>query len=285
MIATQKNNSKIHLHIKTDETFAEGLARTTCQLLTGMQESLRSFPDSEQSIHQTRVAGKYLRAIAALLKKNLPKQAKLLNTEVRDIAHLLSLQRDKEVKLQVIHRLLKDANENQQHLLRQLQEYYQASTIDQAIIEKNVQLAKEKALALAEIINNWKFKSIDETKIIKALNNEFSQGKECYKKNKKDADPVDMHTWRKHAKTCLYQTLILQSHLKTKHTQRIEKLTKMGGLLGNYHDLVLIRDDIHEPVITDWTEQEQSVLEEYVDAIQIKLLKKILRLGKSLYET
>ncbi|MCI0507602.1 MAG: CHAD domain-containing protein [Gammaproteobacteria bacterium] len=273
---------KNRLHIERDETIAEGLARVIQQLVAGVQEHLQSFPEEVDSIHQTRVAGKNLRAIAALLKKTLPKPAKQLNTEVRDIARLLSLQRDKEVKLQVIHRLLKDANETQQHLLQQLAAYHQASTIDQRIIEKNVQLAKEKALALAEIIHNWKFESIEEAKIIKALNNEYDQGKECYNKNKKDADPVDMHTWRKHAKTCLYQTLILQPHLKTKHTQRIDRLKKLGVLLGHYHDLVLIREDIHEPVITDWTEQEQSALEIYVETLQLKLLKKILRLGKSL---
>ncbi|HEY5603907.1 MAG TPA: CHAD domain-containing protein [Gammaproteobacteria bacterium] len=285
MPSSQKHSSKNRFYIKSDETIAEGLARVTQQFLAGMQESLQSYPDAAQSIHQTRVAGKRLRAIAALLKKNLPKPAKQLNTEIRDIAHLLSLHRDEEVKLEVIHRLLKDANENQQHLLQQLAEYYQAGSIDRQIIEKNVRLAHEKALALSEVINNWKFKSIDGAKIIRALNNEFGQVKAGYKENKNAADPVEMHTWRKHVKTCLYQTQILQSHLKAKYRPRIDKLNKLGVLLGHYHDLVLILEDIQEPVISDWSEQEQHLLEEYVATIQARLIKKVLRQGKNLCDS
>ena len=267
-------NNKNRFRIARDETMGDGLARVTKELISCMLECLKSYPENLEAIHQTRVACKRLRSIAKLLKKNLPKAAKQLNAEIRDIARLLSLQRDAEVKLEVIHQLLKDADESQQHLLQQLVEHYQAGAIDQQIIEKNVELAKEKATALAEVVNGWKFKNINETKIIKSLNNEFELVKEGYKDNRKEPDPVDMHTWRKYTKTCLYQSQILETHLKAKYAQPIEKLKKLGTLLGHYHDLVLILEDIEEPVINDSSETEQTLLKDFIESLQAKLIKK-----------
>jgi CHAD domain-containing protein len=272
--------TKHRFRIAKDESPDEGLARVIQELLAHIQDCLNSFPGNSEAIHQTRVACKRLRAIAKLLKKNLPKPARQLNAEIRDIAHLLSLQRDSEVKLEVIRLLLKDADDSQRHLLQQLAEYYQAGAIDQAIIEKNVELAKEKAMALYEVINTWKFRKIEETKIIKALDNEYELFRQGYKDNRNNPDPVDMHTWRKHAKTCLYQSQILQTHLKTRYTQHIDQLKKLGTLLGHYHDLVLILDDIEEPVIGDWGENEQSLLRDYIKSRQAALGKKILKHGK-----
>ena len=280
MPTAQLPNNKNRFRVAKDETMGEGLARVIEELLLHMLDCLQSFPENPEAIHQTRVACKRLRATAKLLKKNLPKPAKQLNAQIRDIARLLSLQRDAEVKLEVNHQLIKEADDIQQHLLQQLVEHYQAGAIDQQIIKKNVQLAIEKAAALREMLKSWKFKKIDAAKIIKAQNNEFQLVKKGYEDNKKDPDPVDMHTWRKHAKTCLYQSQILETHLKSKYTQHIQKLKKLGTLLGDYHDLVLILENIEEPVIGDWSKVEQSALQEYIESIQASLLKKIMKHSK-----
>lgn len=284
MSSGQQKNNKSPFRITQDETIPDGMARVLQQLLACMIEYLDSYQDNPESIHQTRVACKRLRAIAKLLRKNLPKPAKQLNAEVRDVSRLLSLQRDAEVKLEVIGQLIRGADENQQHLLQQMAEHYQEGAIDQQIIEKNVQLAKEKAIALGELIKSWKFKKMDQAKVIKALANEWDLAKEDYTQNKKDPDPVDMHSWRKHTKTCLYQSQLLESHIKVRYSQRIEKLKKLGTLLGQYHDLVLILEDIEEPIIADWGEDEQAALESYIKNIQEKLLKKTLKIAKTVFE-
>jgi len=268
--------------INKDETMKAGLARVTQALLASMLDALQSYPQNSEAIHQTRVAGKRLRAVAKLLKKSLPKFAKQLNAEIRDIARLLSVQRDAEVKLEVIQQLLKDADEHEKLLLQQLTEYYQAGAIDQPIIEKNVDLAKEKVAALGEVISGWNFKNINDTKIIKALNNEFVLVGLGYKENRKEPDPVDMHTWRKHTKTCLYQCQILETHLKEKYTKHIDRLKKLGILLGHYHDLELVLEDIEEPVIGDWGDEECAKSKAPIEKIQITLLKKIFKHGREI---
>jgi CHAD domain-containing protein len=284
MSSGQQNNNNKPFRITQDETIAEGVARVIHELLACMIGYLDNYQADPDSIHQTRVACKRLRAIAKLLRKSLPKPAKQLNAEIRDISRLLSLQRDAEVKLELIGQLINDADEDQQHLLQLLAEHYQEGAIDQQIIEKNVQLAKEKAIALGELVKSWKFKKMDQAKVFKALGNEWGLAKISYLQNQKDPDPVDMHTWRKHAKTCLYQSQLLETHLKAKYPQRIEKLKKLGTLLGQYHDLVLILEDIEEPIIADWNEAEQASLQGYIKNKQGKLLKKTLKIAKAVFE-
>ena len=75
------------------------MARLIELLLMRMVEYLDNYHNDPEGIHQTRVTCKRLRSIAKLLRKSLPKRAKQLNAEIRDIARLLSLQRDIEVKL------------------------------------------------------------------------------------------------------------------------------------------------------------------------------------------
>jgi len=190
------------------------------------------------------------------------------------------MQRDAEVKIEVIQQLLKRADDTEQHLLKQLTESYKEGAIDQPIIEKNIELAKEKLAALGEVFGGRNFENINETKIKKALNKEFELVGLGYHENRKYPDPVDMHAWRKHTKTCLYQIQLLETHINAKYTKYIYKLKKLGILLGHYHDLDIILEDIGEPAIGDWSDEECSILNKLIENRQEKLLKKILKQGK-----
>jgi CHAD domain-containing protein len=93
------------------------------------------------------------------------------------------------------------------------------------------------------------------------------------------ASPYDenLHAWRKCAKTWWYQTRLLQAHDPEKAGTLTPKLGRLTGLLGDDHDLSLIRLTIGKS-----QSKEVAPLQTLLNQHRFRLQNRAVKLGRNL---
>ncbi len=96
------------------------------------------------------------------------------------------------------------------------------------------------------------------------------------------ADPSEesFHEWRKRAKDLWYQLRLLGPAWSGPLSAVAEEAHRLTDLLGDHHDLAVLREDLHERQLG---EEETRALEAAIDARQAQLAGEALDRGRRLY--
>jgi len=266
---------------------AAGLTRVAAERAEAALERLRgSGPgegDAAAAIHGSRKDLKKLRTALRLLRDELGrKRYRRANARFRDAARALSDSRDAEVKLATLDALGEhvdglpgEAVEAWRKILERDREALAHSSRSEVLT----------AEAIAEIeagleeVRGWGLEGSSWKTIGPALARSYRRGRLTMKTAAADG-PEAFHEWRKRAKDLWYELRLLEGAWPGPLEATAAEAHTLSELLGDHHDLALLRADLDE---RNLGLLETQTLAAATERRQQELAVQALALGRRLY--
>jgi len=270
-----------------DEEVAAGLARVAAgraeKALERLRASSASEIDSAEAIHGARKDMKKLRTVLRLLRDALgEKSYRRENARFRDAARALSGTRDAEVKLATLEALVEhveglseDAVESWRKILDRDREAATNAARDAPTV----------AAAIAQIeaglreIESWDLEGNSWKTIGPGLTRTYRRGRKAMKAAEA-GDEADFHQWRKRAKDLWHELRLLSAAWPAPLEATAEEAHRLSELLGDHHDLAVLRENLRE---RNLGAEETQALSAAIDRHQAELAAEAMSLGRRLY--
>lgn len=238
--------------------------------------------DRDEAVHNVRRKIKRLRAVLRLVRPGIGETAYGEATDaLRKAADQLNAMRDAHVRLAALEALARRSNgqiprhslPNIQNALRQncrKEEQKLGATLGPV---KDILLDARKQLAGLKVKpNSWKAVGPGLKKI-------YRRGRKALELAEREPSPEHFHQWRKRVKDLANQLRLVCPARPGKLKARTEKLDRLGDLLGDDHDLFMLREFVGEK-LNQW---ETGPLEMVITGRQKELQSEALKLGASFY--
>ncbi len=271
-----------------DEELAAGLTRVAAgraeKALERLRQSSAGETETADAVHGARKDMKKMRTVLRLLRDELgAKRYKRENARFRDAARALSETRDAEVKLETLDALAEhgealpgEAIETWRKILDRDREAATNAARDEPAVAAAIVLIE----AGQEAIREWNLEG-DSWKLIDAgLARTYRGGRRAMKAAEKDRGEGDFHEWRKRAKDLWYELRLLSGAWSGPLEATAEEAHKLTELLGDHHDLAVLREDLRERNLGG---DETAALEAAIGRRQEELAAAAFPLGRRLY--
>jgi CHAD domain-containing protein len=204
-----------------------------------------------ETIHQVRKRCKKIRAVLRLVRGSLsdPDTYAFENACFRDAARSLSALRDTEALIEACDKLLKNSQEDGK------QERF--ASIRQELVRAREQLAQQtqqledKLTAFSQKITgarrrliHWKLNADGPQAVEYGLKRAYRRGRRAMDRAYRNPSGQNFHEWRKRVKYHWYHCRLLRDLWTPVIKARIAQLDELATLLGDYHDLDVLRPRI-----------------------------------------
>lgn len=266
--------------LKRDEELGAGLKRVAAGRAEKALERLREEDDRAKAVHGARKDLKKLRAVLRLVRDELPKALyKEEGRRYREAGRALSASRDATVKLKTLDRLAEaqalpeEATEAWRAILDRDREAATNVVTDEGPVIEQL----EAGLAG---IRQWPLTGDSWRLIGASVKRTYRRGCRAMRAAEDEPSEENLHRWRKRAKDLWYELVLLSGAWSRPIEAGAEEAHRLTELLGDHHDLALLRADLHERRLG---EEETRALEAAVDARQKRLAAEAFDLGHRLY--
>jgi len=240
--------------------------------------------DRVEAIHDARKEIKQIRAVLRLLRGEIGQGAfRRLNEPLRKVSEILTAPRDANVKLKTLKRLLHRA---------ELKDFCQLKTIAQKNCRQEIR-AFARGKSIGQI--NSKLKKVGRR--IKDLNiradgweaiepgllHSYHCGRMAYERVLREPSAENFHKWRKRAKDLWCQFNLLYTVWPEKINALTGELEAFGDLLGDDHDLVMLKQFIAEAVARDKKLKDAAALNRVIGNCQKDLRSAALKIGAKIF--
>lgn len=238
-------------------------------------------------VREARKRIKMLRALMRLVREALsPEEFRAINCLLRDLARRLAAARDADARLTTLDALLS---------LPGMPDAEHFATIRESLIAE-MSTVKRKALSTAAMrrirqdaaavrhhirsmdleANGWRI-------LRPGLLRSYREGRKRFLSVQAAPSVDGLHEWRKNVKYLWHQSRLL-SGLKPKKMRRfIAQLDALGELLGDDHDLAVLRDHLDARYSSGGLREQTLELEESIAARRSHLWEVAQRLGAQFY--
>lgn len=270
-----------------DEELAAGLARVAAgraeKALERLREGSAGEIDAAEAVHGSRKDMKKLRTVLRLLRDVLgEKRYRRENARFRDASRALSDTRDAEVKLATLEALSEHAEalpEGAVETWRKILDRDREAATNAARDEPTVAAATAQIEAGLEEIRSWRLEGDSWKTIGPALTRTYRRGRKAMK-TAAGGEEADLHEWRKRAKDLWYELRLLSDAWPGPLGATAEEAHQLSELLGDHHDLAILREDLHE---RNLGEEETQALQAAIGQRQEELAAEAIALGRRLY--
>lgn len=227
---------------KKKESVARAVRRLCVERLDDALETLEKTARFE-AVHNVRKEIKKLRSILRLTRGEIGEKTYRKHTKaLREAANLLTAFRDAQVKLSAFDDLSKHFNGKlppQEKIKNALRDRCRAEEkkLSAAIAPLKAILCESK-----EELDNLKIKSKGWEAIGPGLKNVYGRGLEAFETVGRKPSEENFHEWRKRVKDLWHQLSLLYPVRPRKLRGRTQTLGKLGDLLGDDHDLFMLRE-------------------------------------------
>lgn len=273
------------------------LANDRLNMALALLEPASLDADTETAIHDTRKRIKELRALLRLAQGALGKQYRSENRLLRDIGRQLSTTRDAQAVLQTFDKLTSTAaTEHRRPTLtpqavqgiRGRLDARQQAAVAAPHLQTALPELRAEFIALGERIPHWRFRADDFDAIRSGLEASYRAGRrqlrQLYKRTGDVCgEPEDFHEWRKRVKDQWYQTKLLHDFWPQGLKGRQKALKQLADVLGDEHDLQVLRTTITDEPKLFGTAATAAALEQLAVTRQQQLRDEALPLGSLLY--
>lgn len=271
-----------------DEELAAGLLRVAAgraeKALERLRESGAGGAETADAVHGARKDMKKLRTVLRLLRDEVgDKRYRRENARFRGAGRALSATRDAEVKLGTLesladHRddLPAEAVSAWRKILERDRDAAANAARDQPAVAEAIELLE----AGLEEIEGWELAGDSWDLVDPGLRRTYRRGRRAMKAAKTGRDEAAFHEWRKRAKDLWYELRLFSDAWPGPLRATAEEAHKLTELLGDHHDLALLREDLHE---RNLGEAEAPALEAAIGRRQEELAAAAFPLGRRLY--
>jgi CHAD domain-containing protein len=271
-----------------DEELMAGLGRVAAGRAEKALERLRGSSAGEaetaDAVHGARKEMKKLRTVLRLLRSEIGgKRYRRQNARFRDAGRALSATRDAEAKLGTLESLAEHEEglpEEAVDAWRRILERDRGAAADAARDQPAVAAAIELLEAGLAEIESWDLAGDSWDLVDPALRRTYRRGRRAMKTAEGDRREADFHGWRKRAKDLWYELRLFGDAWPGPLEATAEEAHRLTELLGDHHDLALLRVDLRE---RNLGEDERAALEAAIDRRQEELAAAAFPLGRRLY--
>ncbi|MBU1211920.1 MAG: CHAD domain-containing protein [Alphaproteobacteria bacterium] len=269
---------------KKQEDFHNGFARIASEQIA---RATREWKNSDRAVavHETRKCLKRLRALLAIARPVLEPQAfRAENVKLRDIARSLSVSRDRQVMLETIDSLMRDATCEDAAWLKRLRELASREITDapagsvpnvkktaKAIVEAGKRLAALEPQASGFDVAAAGFERT------------YRQGRERMVELAAAYSVEASHDWRKRVQAHWRQLSLLAPAWPAYFQTRIALARQLSDALGHEHDLAVLADYVRGPGVAALDEDGVGAVSRLVEARQEALRQQTLCDGRILF--
>ncbi len=230
-----------------DESVADGVRRIAREQAS---EAIAAAGDRERPIagrvHAARTRCKKLRGLLRLVGPRLGETFGRENAALRDAARPLSDARDAVVTVAAFDALVtttKDADRREAAAVRGWLSGRCAAEADGSI-EVRLGPFADALWLFRERIADWPIKKDGFPTIREGLTDVYREGRRAMRKAFDTEDPIHLHEWRKRGKDHWYQVRLLRDVWKPVMDARRKELDRLADLLGDDHDLFVLRETL-----------------------------------------
>lgn len=275
--------------LKRGESVIQGLRRVAREEMeeAGAQLSGHKRPSRDEAIHDAR---KSIKKVRALLRLANPEQEGIYgreNERLRDIARRLSKFRDAFAIIETFDDLKRKFRSETRNRLRSVR-LGLTKRRSQSVEEEDVGIViVEAASALrkaAKRVKTWPLEVEGFEAIGPGLEETFRAGRKALARVGKRAGAENLHELRKRVKDHWYHLRLLED-LWTDMMKASEKSLKdLETLLGNDHNLVVLRETIVADPASFGEKTDIDLIEHLIERYQKELRKQSLVLAARIYE-
>ena len=274
--------------LKRKEEGADGVRRIARGRAAKALEELGEAADGDAAaaVHGVRKDLKKLRAVLRLVRGSLDQGTFAAeNRRYRDAGRLLGASRDAEVKLQTLAALkerfgtdfpVAAAGSWRRELDRDRE---RLAGPEQGEMLEQIERARAKIEKGAGKIPDWSLRH-DSWKLIgPGLKRSYGRARREMKRAQADPSPENVHRWRKRAKDLWYQLRLVRRAWPPLLGEMVEQAHELTDLLGDHHDLAVLRADLAGRHGVARREDFEPLIERR----QEELIAASLKLGSRLY--
>lgn len=274
--------------LNRDEELSEGLARVAGGRAEKALERLREVEsgegDTADAVHGARKDMKKLRTVLRLLRGELPSSTyEKQNQLFRDAARALSATRDAEVKLETLDALREHVDGLPSEAVaawRQILGTDREAASNAARDEPALAEAVSRIETGLEGIEAWPLQGDSWSLVGGGLRRAYRRGRKAMAAAEAEPSEPNCHQWRKRAKDLWYGLRLLQEAWPRTLEATAEEAHQLSDLLGDHHDLAVLREDLHQRRLGDG---ETAALEAAIELRQQELGDAAFDLGHRLY--
>ena len=276
--------------LKQSESISEGVRRMAAEQLYRVLEYL-GCQDGERDkhIHEARKATKRLRALVRLVRRDLGDEVYVLENQCyRAAGQRLSGLRDATVLVETLDRLVESLGEDVPKsrfarvrvwlVERRDRVYGQADSINRAVQEVIAELVQA-----GERLEYWNLQRPDWGGIRVGLQRIYARGRRDFAAAYALPSDEAFHDWRKQVKYLWYHTQILENVWPPVMQSLTEELDQLGELLGQDHDLALLRTTVLAEFPRAGATATLMALERRIGEVRSRMQGQARLLGERIY--
>ena len=234
---------------KRSESADHAVQRVAREQVDSMIAEVDAAGQEHATVHNVRKRCKKLRGLIRLVRpqfkggKTYPQE----NASYRDAARLLSFMRDAQSIIESYDALVKcypdEAGLPQIHTIRErLVERREAVAHDDSNMNERIGEFRGLMVKARERIGRWKFRASGFAMLEEGLEKTYSLGRCNMKQAFARPSTESFHEWRKHMKYHWYHCRLLKGIWKDSMKTRIAAARELSELLGDDHDLAVLRE-------------------------------------------
>lgn len=274
--------------LKPDEGEARGVRRGAAGRAASASERLRagSGSDLADAIHGARKDLKKLRSLIRLVREPLGEEVyRRENDRFRDAARMLGDARDAEAKLESLAGLRKHfGNRFPSRWSRDFIASIEAERdrIAAAIAPADLEEPARRIEIGGRAAGRWKLDGTGFGLFESGLRRSYKRGRDDLELVASDPADDAVHEWRKRVKDLWYQTRFLSRVWPTVLDAYSEEAHELSSILGDHHDLAVIRADVTEREELFGGKAQEQLLQLIADRQQ-ELVASAIPAGHRLY--
>jgi CHAD domain-containing protein len=228
---------------KKKESVAKAVRRLCGERLDDALESLET-GTKFRAVHGVRKEIKKLRAVLRLTRGEIGEETYRRHTEaLREAANLLTSFRDAQVKLSAFEEVVKDARRQLPappfpEIKSALRDHCRA---EEKKLGGCLRRLKGILSESKEELDHLKIKAKGWKAIGPGLKKIYGRGRDAFETAARRPSEANFHSWRKRVKDLWHQLCLLSPARPGKLRVRTDDLETLGNLLGEDHDLFLLR--------------------------------------------
>jgi CHAD domain-containing protein len=278
--------------LKPDKSLRKNIRRIARKQMDGALEVLtraRKRPRDE-SVHEARKAVKKIRALLRLVRPEIGERSyREENIRFRDTARPLTEVRDAKILIETLDNLIKHFREHGDgRSFADVKEALEANlhvVRMRVLVEQNafakaaaaVWQARKRIKAWADVRDKW-------SAVGKGLIDTYRRSARAFREAAADATPEKLHEWRKQTKYLYYQLEILRPLWPERMEELANEADRMGELLGDDHDLAVLRQTLTDDPGRFGDESDVEVLLALIDRRRAELEQEAITLGQRFFQ-
>jgi CHAD domain-containing protein len=239
--------------LRRKEPAQDGIRRLARGRADDALEQLRegAKADLTPAVHEARKDLKKLRAVLRLVRDDLGEAVyRSENVRFRDAGRMLSGARDAQVKLETLAALRERFDDRLSADGLALFDHALEGERERLADPEGDALALDRATGAIEAgrdaIAQWPLHDDEWSLIGPGLKRSYRRGRKRFRDVRDEASDETVHEWRKRVKDLWYHLRLVRNANKSVLAEAIDEAHELSDLLGDHHDLAVLRDDAVE---------------------------------------